>query len=224
MKVIACLASSLDGKIAPDSLPNDPPEQLNLIGSPIDRAHLKEIRMQAQAILVGGKTFRSFPKRLPATDPNHTVIHCILTRGQNLIADIPPNSPLFQHPSVPIRIYTAALPDHSIKKLYPDTITWTALPPDNIARFVINDLAIDGLSTLMLEGGGHVIGLFLNAGLIDEFYLTLCPLFLGGSHHHRLVSNATFSKETAPKVEILSQHTTDHEMFLHLKLHYPNRL
>ena len=43
-----------------------------------------------------------------------------------------------------------------------------------------------GIATLMLEGGGHVNGSFLAAGLVDEFHVVLAPA-LDGSHSPAIV-------------------------------------
>ena len=47
-----------------------------------------------------------------------------------------------------------------------------------------------GIETLMLEGGGHINGSFLNEGLIDEFYQILLPLADG-----RVATSSVFEVE-----------------------------
>jgi diaminohydroxyphosphoribosylaminopyrimidine deaminase / 5-amino-6-(5-phosphoribosylamino)uracil reductase len=48
-------------------------------------------------------------------------------------------------------------------------------------RSALDQLAAGGVSSVLLEGGPHLAGAFLDAGEIDELRLSLAPLLLGGS-------------------------------------------
>jgi diaminohydroxyphosphoribosylaminopyrimidine deaminase/5-amino-6-(5-phosphoribosylamino)uracil reductase len=48
-------------------------------------------------------------------------------------------------------------------------------------RSGLDQLAADGVSSVLLEGGPHLAGAFFDAGEIDEIRLFLAPLLLGGS-------------------------------------------
>jgi diaminohydroxyphosphoribosylaminopyrimidine deaminase / 5-amino-6-(5-phosphoribosylamino)uracil reductase len=48
-------------------------------------------------------------------------------------------------------------------------------------RSALDQLGILGVSSVLLEGGPHLAGAFLDAGEIDEIRLFLAPLLLGGS-------------------------------------------
>jgi diaminohydroxyphosphoribosylaminopyrimidine deaminase / 5-amino-6-(5-phosphoribosylamino)uracil reductase len=48
-------------------------------------------------------------------------------------------------------------------------------------RSGLDQLGADGVSSVLLEGGPHLAGAFLDAGEIDEVRLFLAPLLLGGS-------------------------------------------
>jgi diaminohydroxyphosphoribosylaminopyrimidine deaminase/5-amino-6-(5-phosphoribosylamino)uracil reductase len=48
-------------------------------------------------------------------------------------------------------------------------------------RSALDQLAADGITSALLEGGPHLAGAFLDAGEIDEMRLFLAPLVLGGS-------------------------------------------
>jgi diaminohydroxyphosphoribosylaminopyrimidine deaminase/5-amino-6-(5-phosphoribosylamino)uracil reductase len=47
-------------------------------------------------------------------------------------------------------------------------------------RSALDQLGADGVSAVLLEGGPHLAGAFLDAGEIDEIRLFLAPLLLGG--------------------------------------------
>ena len=55
MKVISNTAISLDGRI------NTVEEQFTLLGSAVDHQKMEQIRRMADAVLVGGQTFRKWP-------------------------------------------------------------------------------------------------------------------------------------------------------------------
>ena len=48
-------------------------------------------------------------------------------------------------------------------------------------RAALDLLGGEGISSVLLEGGPHLAGAFLDAGEIDEIRLFLAPLLLGGS-------------------------------------------
>ena len=48
-------------------------------------------------------------------------------------------------------------------------------------RSALDQLGATGVASVLLEGGPHLAGAFLDAGEIDEVRLFLAPLLLGGS-------------------------------------------
>jgi diaminohydroxyphosphoribosylaminopyrimidine deaminase/5-amino-6-(5-phosphoribosylamino)uracil reductase len=48
-------------------------------------------------------------------------------------------------------------------------------------RSALEQLGASGVASVLLEGGPHLAGAFLDAGEIDELRLFLAPLLLGGS-------------------------------------------
>jgi len=47
-------------------------------------------------------------------------------------------------------------------------------------RSALSQLGAQGINSILLEGGPHLAGAFLDAGEIDELYLFLAPIVLGG--------------------------------------------
>jgi diaminohydroxyphosphoribosylaminopyrimidine deaminase/5-amino-6-(5-phosphoribosylamino)uracil reductase len=47
-------------------------------------------------------------------------------------------------------------------------------------RSALDQLGSDGIASVLLEGGPHLAGAFLDAGEIDEIRLFLAPILLGG--------------------------------------------
>src|SRR4029077_19089058 len=48
-------------------------------------------------------------------------------------------------------------------------------------RSALDQLGADGIASVLLEGGPHLAGAFLDAAEIDEIRLFIAPLVLGGS-------------------------------------------
>lgn len=53
--------------------------------------------------------------------------------------------------------------------------------PDLLARMIITKLADLGLTKVTCEGGPSLLTLLLAAGVVDEYDLTLSPVYVGGS-------------------------------------------
>jgi riboflavin biosynthesis pyrimidine reductase len=238
MKVIACFASSLDGKIgfpppledASENTPNALPGYTR-ISSDNDIKHLKKVRDQADAILMGGKTFRAYPKVHAGTNSKGTgakklLPHGILTYGFSPTHSIPPTSPIFTgSPGSKIpdtHIFTYSNPPEEIAALYPPQVKWHCLkegPPSQTLPEILKIYEALGVKTLLVEGGGEILDLCLRAQCLDELYLTLCPLFIGGPQAPGLLGGVGFSDlASAPQTKILSQETVGNEVYFHLKL------
>jgi 5-amino-6-(5-phosphoribosylamino)uracil reductase len=189
MRTFACLAVTLDGKIASAKNPRD------RFGSKADLEHLLNTRNQADAILSGGETFRQFSGVRKGSQAGRIPIQCILTRRFQL----PPEASLFQKAKtnpLPIIIFSPQPPDAEIRSQYPDCIEWVSFGKDDPAEVILETLRAKGVKTLSIEGGGQVVHLFLKSRALQEMYLTLCPVLLGGKDDPAL------------------------ELYLHLKIHY----
>jgi diaminohydroxyphosphoribosylaminopyrimidine deaminase/5-amino-6-(5-phosphoribosylamino)uracil reductase len=49
-------------------------------------------------------------------------------------------------------------------------------------RSALSELGARGVQSLLLEGGPHLAGAFLDAGEIDEVRLFVAPMLVGGRH------------------------------------------
>jgi 5-amino-6-(5-phosphoribosylamino)uracil reductase len=63
------------------------------------------------------------------------------------------------------------------------------------------------------------LALFLEAQVVQELFLTLCPLLIGGHDTPGLVGGVEFSHSPV-KTELLSLEQVGEELFLHLKVNY----
>jgi len=217
MRIIACFAATLDGKIASAHNLRD------RIGTETDLKHLLTVRNQADAIVCGGETFRQHPNIRKGNQQSQAPLQCILTRNFNL----PPEVSLFQNsvksdPPVPIVIFSPEDAPAAVKARYPAHIEWRTTGPGNPVPVILETLRQKNIQTLMMEGGGHIMNLFLQAQAIQELYLTVCPLLLGGQHDPALVTGPGFSVPNAPQTTVLTSDWVDQELYLHLKVTYPS--
>ncbi|NJK67027.1 MAG: RibD family protein [Microcoleus sp. SU_5_3] len=75
-----------------------------------------------------------------------------------------------------------------------------------------------GIKRLAILGGGKLVASVLAAGLIDELWLTVCPLILGGADAPTPVEGKGFLADFAPKLELLVVKQVDGEVFLHYRV------
>ena len=216
MRIFACLATTLDGKIA--SAQN----MRQRFGSAADLTHLLTVRNQADAILCGGETFRQHMAIRKGNAQLTPPLQVVMTQQFKL----PPEASLFQHstqhtPPVPILIVSPEEAPLALRQRYPAHVEWLATGEGNPVPVILKALAAKNITTLSVEGGGQIVSLFLAVQALDEFYLTLCPLFLGGENDPSLVSGPGFSIPQAPRTEVLSAEWREQELYLHLKLEYP---
>jgi 5-amino-6-(5-phosphoribosylamino)uracil reductase len=64
----------------------------------------------------------------------------------------------------------------------------------------------------------------LAVDLIDEMWLTVCPLLLGGTNAPTPVAGSGFPENLAPRLELLSAQAEGQEVFLHYRLQRSRQL
>lgn len=222
MRILACFAATLDGKIGSLGHPRE------RVGSRADLDHLLNVRNQADALLYGGETFRHHPLLRKGSAQELPPLQCLLTQS----FELPPEAPLFQDslkhtPASPIIIASPTEAPNEVRARYPKQIEWvtTGSETDNPIPQIIALLKQRGINTLLVEGGGHIFNLCLEARVIDELYLTVCPLLLGGPQNPTLVGGlgSGFRVAQAPRTEVISSEWKAGELYLHLKVIYPDK-
>ncbi|MEG4578089.1 dihydrofolate reductase family protein [Microcoleus sp. MON1_C5] len=79
-------------------------------------------------------------------------------------------------------------------------------------------LASFGIKRLAILGGGKLVASVLAAGLVDELWLTVCPLILGGADAPTAVEGEGFLADVAPKLQLLAVKQVGQEVFLHYRV------
>lgn len=216
------LAMSADGKIA--DITRSPAR----FGSPIDKKHLEKQIAFSDGVLFGNGTLRAYTTtmRISAAE----LIEYRKQQGKPLqpvqivcsrSLDIDPNLAFFQQP-VPHWLLTARRLENSDSQLLKtkfDRIIHAATPQAEIDwNDAFQQLINLGIKRLAILGGSQLVGSLVAANLIDEFWLTICPLILGGVDAPTPVAGPGFLASMAPRLQLLETKTIGHEVFLHYRL------
>jgi diaminohydroxyphosphoribosylaminopyrimidine deaminase/5-amino-6-(5-phosphoribosylamino)uracil reductase len=148
--VIAKCGMSLDGRLTRTA------EEPRWITGPSARRHARELRALVDAVLIGAETLRADNPRLTVRGvrPSRRPWRVVLTRSGKL----PPQARLFS--------------DHLAAR----TLIYKGKPLAD----VVKDLGKCGITNVLIEGGGDVLGQALDARLIDKVQLYIGPILTGG--------------------------------------------
>jgi 5-amino-6-(5-phosphoribosylamino)uracil reductase len=215
------LAMSADGKIA------DVNSSHPRFGSAADYAHLERQVAQADAVLFGAATLRAGGTAMRVLDPQ--LIQARQAQG------LPPQ---------PIQIVCSRQGklDPQLKFFQQPVPRWLCTTPAGAQQWqgqsgfsqVLSDVnaqdQIDwltifaklptlGIQRLAVLGGGELIASLLALKLIDEVWLTVCPILLGGVTAPTPIGGQGFLEQNAPRLKLLSAETIGEEVFLHYQVH-----
>lgn len=175
---------------------------------------MSELRNRADAVLVGGNSFRATP--LP-----------LLPKAEHL------SEPLRSLPYLNVvvsRKMNFTLSERYLreKKITPLFLTAknrapTRFPCDVIAcpdgdptpAWIVKVLAERGVKTLLVEAGGDLIYQFLAADLIDDMYITLCPKIIGARGAPALADGDGFGADALKTLALRDCRVVADEVFLH---------
>lgn len=207
MQIISNTAITLDGRIAPRH------DHFVALAGDEDRRVMSQLRNRADAILVGGNSFRTTPiPLLPKVE----------RLNNEPLRDLPIWNVIVSR-KMNFTLRDAYLSETRIKPLFmtesryapsdfplPMVLSDTPITP----RWIIDELTARGVKTLLLECGGDLLYPFLRDDLIDDLYITLCPKILGIRGAPSLADGTGF--ETPFKAfTLVSTRTVEHEIFLH---------
>ena len=180
-------AQSLDGSIA--AKPGTP----LALSSPESLAFTHELRASHDAILVGIGT-------ILADNPQLNVRYAQGPNPRPVILDsmlrCPTNARFLDAVRRPIIVATKHAPmdrQHELESV--GAFVWRLPSTQDVQACIdlhtlLGQLDVEGIKTLMVEGGAHIITSFLQAQLVDRFVVTIAPMIVGGVRSvAELVSN-----------------------------------
>ena len=214
-QITAVLAMSVDGKLA------DYTGAAGRFGSPQDQLHLEERVAEADAVIFGAGTLRAYGTTMTV----HTSALQARREAQgkplqplqivcSASGDLPAESHFFTQP-IPRWLLTTSggakpcsTPQFDRIWVVGDPIDWS---------IVMADLVQHGVEKLALLGGGKLVASFLEQNLVDELWLTVCQLVLGGATAPTPVQSSGWLEANAPRLELLSAESMENEVFLHYR-------
>lgn len=219
-KTTVILAMSADGKIA------DRSRAAARFGSANDKAHLESQVAQMDGVLLGASTLRAYGTTLRVVQPE--LLEQRQQQGKPLqpvqlicsrSAVLKPHLPFFGQPVSRWLLTTAAGASRWQEGEAFEHILVAETTTGDIAwQGALQQLWISGLKTLAVLGGGTLVASLLEADLVDELWLTVCPLLLGGASAPTPIDGTGVMAALAPRLRLLEVKTIDDEVFLHYKV------
>ena len=185
VKVTNVMAGSLDGAIA--SHPNESDDQRKAMGfiNEADHDHVRALLQQCDAVVVGAHSVNISGGVMEVVNDQGvrpTWVMCTRT-GFDL------DAPIWNAPQTPKWLATDRdLPD--VKKSGADrTLVYASQPAEGagLVQTITEACASAGLKRLLLFGGGYINAAFYEAGAVDEFVATICPVMVGSEQRVPIV-------------------------------------
>ena len=211
-----------DGKIA------DVGRSPARFSSAADRVHLEKQISLVDGVLFGAATLRAYGTTLPICDP-----HLLASRKQlskplqpvqivcSASGEIDPQLRFFSQPVPRWLLTTSAgakywqgLAEGKFERILVAENT-SENPPYLNWQKAFAQFAQLGWQKLAILGGGELVASLLALNLIDEFWLTVCPVIFGGAAAPTPVGGTSLSPQ---RLELLSVDRIDQEIFLHYRL------
>lgn len=221
--VILSAAVSLDGKLATDT------GDANLsTGKDWSRVH--HLRMESDAIMVGGGTIRKDDSKLLVDKEKlgAPVSRQPLRVVVSATGKIPLDARVItKRPEVPTLIAITAqcppiqrqkLKDMGCQVIECGNKTLVDLPL--LLRFLKTDFKVNHL---MIEGGGKLNGSMLSLQLIDEIHMTYAPVIAGFGVPLFELSKPIQRFSESPFFEIIAMERIDDMVWIRMKIHYTPR-
>ena len=216
------LAMSADGKIA------DVARSAADFSSRIDRAHLERQVAKADAILFGAGTLRAHGSAMSLRDSELIALRRQQEKPEQPIQIVCTGSGKI---SEDIRFFQQKIPRWLLTTQQGAQV-WQNKPSDYFEEIIISDSPAEkinwektlitlwekGIKNLAILGGGELIADLFAKQLLDELWLTVCPILLGGKDAPTPIEGMGLSSKQAQQLNLLSVETIDREVFLHYEV------
>ena len=179
-------AMTLDGKIATAA-----GESKWITGEPARRVG-QQLRFASDAVLVGINTVLADDPSLTARGPGGRVRKPLRRFVLDALARTPPNAAVVRDEFAPLTtaVVSRAAPAARVKALAArvKVLVAPARAGRINLRWLVKQLGGDGVTSLLVEGGGEVNAAFLEAGLAQRVAFFYAPKILGGRDARRGVA------------------------------------
>lgn len=205
--VVANFVSTLDGVVSYD-VPGSETAAVVSEGHAGDRFVLALLRAIANAVVVGAGTLRKEPTSV--WTPEH-----VFPEAGDAFAEL---RHAMRLPPRPLTIVVSASGnvDRSLPAFttdVPTVVVTGTRAPDDLVTLARRE---SGGGRILTEGGPNLLGQFLDAGTVDELFLTVAPRLAGRSDARRrvaLVEGTAFEPERSPRGRLVSLKAADDYLF-----------
>jgi diaminohydroxyphosphoribosylaminopyrimidine deaminase/5-amino-6-(5-phosphoribosylamino)uracil reductase len=175
-------AMTLDGKVATRT------GDSKWISGEASRRMAHHWRAECDAVAVGIGTALADDPLLTARNPSHPPVH---RQPRRIVFDSEARLPLHSQlvrgaGDIPLTVVISRaaprLAADALEVAGADVIVATGENEPARVRNALSQIGAAGITSILLEGGPHLAGAFLDAGDIDEIRLFVAPVVLGGSH------------------------------------------
>lgn len=215
--IVAIAAMSADGKIA------DRGGSPARFASAVDKSHLEAQIARLDAVMFGANTLRAYGTSLVIRDPEllrqrqeagkpPQPIHIVCSRSGAIASDLA----FFRQP-----LPRWLLGDSECLGQWQDGQYFDraiALDPTGHWSVTLALLRAQNIQSLGILGGGELIASFAEQALVDELWLTLCPILLGGTTAPSLMAGAGFWEAQGLRLELLDLRVVASEIFIHYRV------
>jgi diaminohydroxyphosphoribosylaminopyrimidine deaminase/5-amino-6-(5-phosphoribosylamino)uracil reductase len=176
--ITAKYAMSLDGKLATRA------GDSRWITGESARRFAHQLRSEHGAVIVGQRTIvRDDPRltvRLEGSSPAHGPVRIVVAAG----GDLPPAAALWEKATPPVWVAcTDDIPRSAakrLKKLGAEIIRCDGSRGKVSLPSLLHNLAARGITSVLVEGGGELLGGFFDARLVDRVVAFVAPVVVGG--------------------------------------------
>ncbi len=199
------MVSSLDGKVVVDGTERG-------LGSSADRGAMRELRLHADAVINGAGTLRAsgasprLPDDLAALRLAAGRTRYPLAVVVSASADLPLDQPFFRDGSFHAAVFVREdAPAERLGRLRATGRRVVALPAEGFVGAVLAALRGDfGVRHLLCEGGPRLNRALLDAGALDELFLTLTPKIVGGEGLTAVHGGGPYPRAALPRFGLVS--------------------
>jgi 5-amino-6-(5-phosphoribosylamino)uracil reductase len=215
LQTTVILAMTADGKIA------DYQHAAARFGSVHDQHHLEQQISLADGVLFGAGTLRAYgKKRLGSAYASRSQSPQPIQIVVSASGDLDPQMRFFQQP---IPRWLITLPGNVDKWQNKPEFERIIIAPVRAGEngLLINWLATFqqlsdlGIQKLAILGGGELVAALFDEDLIDELWLTICPIIFGGKFAPTPVGGTGFIQSQGKKLQLLEVKQIEQELFLH---------
>ena len=181
MHVVNVMAMSLDAQIAASSSEKDEDRAAAGFTNQDDKDHLLALLRTADAVVVGSRSLLASGGAFETLNEHGRAPLWLVVTNQGL----PAAAPFWRQAAVP-RCLASRLPLHLPQ--HKGRIDNHVYGDEAPAYSILQALEARGARRVLLFGGSEVNRLFYSEGLVDELWLTICPLILGAKTSVPLVA------------------------------------